>query len=818
MIRYDYSQPYVTRDEYLEVKGVDLNIELQDDDNVSNKVNRFIQDLTNYVLDHLVMEYGCNELNRQLYDFEDLAEFRRVRFHYGMLDQIEYVLNNGLIQLNSGINMETGSITDFSAVVIGPAALRQFKLAGFCNKQEKSICKSDLSPKDMPTIEELVLELGKKVDKVDGKGLSANNYSDSEKMKLNQVVADLDGKVDKEAGKSLTSNDFTNAYKQKLDSVQDNAQVNVIEEIAIDNIPVTVSGKRVNIPVLDRMAEKENVANKVTSINEESTDIQYPSAKAVYTALQILLQIAEGKTTAYSIDPTEEGNETFQSNDSTITVASFVDVNGNTVNVSDLKKGDLVFTLNGVSTKYADRWLIDPATGAWGLIDADTPDLAGYVTLNTAQSITATKGFTDFSLIYDNTNAKSLAGYLGDKADKVSGAVNDDLASLNSDGNLVDSGIAKSDVALKSGNNAFSGNNTFNGWAIFNGQVAFENTIDANLIPSADESFTVGSASNAYSRVYSYQFTLKGSYHSWNMTSDASGSYWQVDRDGSNKLRIYSNEILFNVVKIRGSGDNYTDIGDSTHRIKDLYLSGNISDGTNSISVANISSKSYAEGLVARSNLVTILGEASQQLNGLMSATDKTRLDTLFALLGETSDSDTVVNTINEVLAIFSQYPEGADLVSALSGKVDKVQGKGLSTNDYDDTEKGNVASNTSARHTHSNKALLDTYTQTEVDIADAVSKKHSHSNKSLLDTYTQTETNLADAVSKKHEHSNKSVLDDITAAYTTAEATKLSGIATGAQVNVIETIKVNGTAQTVSNKAVDISIPLISAEDYTIQ
>ena len=44
---------------------------------------------------------------------------------------------------------------------------------------------------------------------------------------------------------------------------------------------------------------------------------------------------------------------------------------------------------------------------------------------------------------------------------------------------------------------------------------------------------------------------------------------------------------------------------------------------------------------------------------------------------------------------------------------------------------------------------------------------------------------------------------------YTTAEKTKLSGIETGAQVNVIGTVKVNGTALTPdANKAVDVEIP----------
>lgn len=38
----------------------------------------------------------------------------------------------------------------------------------------------------------------------------------------------------------------------------------------------------------------------------------------------------------------------------------------------------------------------------------------------------------------------------------------------------------------------------------------------------------------------------------------------------------------------------------------------------------------------------------------------------------------------------------------------------------------------------------------------------HSHANKALLDTYTQTEENLADAVAKKHAHTNAAELDKI--------------------------------------------------------
>ena len=59
----------------------------------------------------------------------------------------------------------------------------------------------------------------------------------------------------------------------------------------------------------------------------------------------------------------------------------------------------------------------------------------------------------------------------------------------------------------------------------------------------------------------------------------------------------------------------------------------------------------------------------------------------------------------------------------------------------------------------------------------------HSHSNKALLDTYTQTESDLADAVAKKHAHENKAVLDGITAvkvsAWDAAEANAISSAKT---------------------------------------
>lgn len=56
-----------------------------------------------------------------------------------------------------------------------------------------------------------------------------------------------------------------------------------------------------------------------------------------------------------------------------------------------------------------------------------------------------------------------------------------------------------------------------------------------------------------------------------------------------------------------------------------------------------------------------------------------------------------------------------------------------------------------------------------------------------------------ADVVKKE---TGKSLIAD-------TKITKLDGIAEGAQVNVLESVKVNGVAQTITNKAVDIAVPV---------
>lgn len=96
------------------------------------------------------------------------------------------------------------------------------------------------------------------------------------------------------------------------------------------------------------------------------------------------------------------------------------------------------------------------------------------------------------------------------------------------------------------------------------------------------------------------------------------------------------------------------------------------------------------------------------------------------------------------------------------SGKQDALANAAVLTGitAEDVTDWNNAATNS---HTHSNKALLDSYTQTESDLADAVSKKHSHSNAAALDTVTAEKIASWDsAATDSHTHANQSVLDGI--------------------------------------------------------
>ena len=122
-----------------------------------------------------------------------------------------------------------------------------------------------------------ITQLGNKVDKVSGSSLVQDTLITKLTNLLNiQSVADgqlavspegqlsvvaiaqsqvtglteaLSGKVNAEEGKGLSENDFTDTLLEKLNGIEAGAEVNVIEVVSINSVPLDVSAKAVNIPI-----------------------------------------------------------------------------------------------------------------------------------------------------------------------------------------------------------------------------------------------------------------------------------------------------------------------------------------------------------------------------------------------------------------------------------------------------------------------------------------------------------------------------------------------------------------------------------------
>lgn len=121
-------------------------------------------------------------------------------------------------------------------------------------------------------------------------------------------------------------------------------------------------------------------------------------------------------------------------------------------------------------------------------------------------------------------------------------------------------------------------------------------------------------------------------------------------------------------------------------------------------------------------------GDASAMNTAITALQAKATLGT-HEVGGEQVEYATVKAYVEAAIAALNigDYATAANL-TALAGRVTALEGDS---------------------HTHDNKALLDTYTQTEANLADAVLKKHSHANKAELDKIATGDKAKWDAAEK---------------------------------------------------------------------
>lgn len=238
------------------------------------------------------------------------------------------------------------------------------------------------------------------------------------------------------------------------------------------------------------------------------------------------------------------------------------------------------------------------------------------------------------------------------------------------------------------------------------------------------------------------------------------------------------------------------------------YTNSTAYDEAGAADAALASAKTYADGKDTAIAAAKKAGDDAQA-----------DVDALEAKVGTVADGKTVVQMIADAQAA-ATYDDTAlkSRVSATETAIDTLNGTGTGSvkKQVADAVAGIVADAPEAYDTL--KEISDWISSHASDASDMNSQINA--NKSAIATLNGSNT-TAGSVSKAVKDAQDALQANIdtkvdkvsgkglsTNDYTTEEKNKLEGIAAGAQVNVIETVKVNGVALTPSSKAVDVTVP----------
>ena len=309
---------------------------------------------------------------------------------------------------------------------------------------------------------------------------------------------------------------------------------------------------------------------------------------------------------------------------------------------------------------YYDEYLwIDDA---WELIGTTQIDLSDYVTLSTDQTITGEKTFID-QINLNNNSAESQGKITYNEYSRMNFYIGS-TAVLDVRG----TGAVLRGSFLPTFNNSYDLGSSLLNWkdlylsgsAKFGSRFDIQSTVDdyvltihynnQNLINISNVDFCpnyyaldLGTASNKWKDLYLSGNLNIGSGRIWynnslfvnddfcpssNLVSlGKSTNKW---KDAYLEGNIFALEARVNYVGISGqylnvkgtvapdTGNSY-DIGIQSRQFKDLYLSGNLTDGTNSVSIASLAALSgahlYKHTIACDNDVITIINNSNTALN-----------------------------------------------------------------------------------------------------------------------------------------------------------------------------------------------------------
>ncbi len=111
--------------------------------------------------------------------------------------------------------------------------------------------------------------------------MAIKNYLDKTGLALvwEKIKNALSGKVDKVDGKGLSTNDYTADEKSKLANIAAGAQVNVIEGVQVNGANVSLVNKIANVSVPTKYSDLSNDNNTVADPSYVHTDNNYTTAE-----------------------------------------------------------------------------------------------------------------------------------------------------------------------------------------------------------------------------------------------------------------------------------------------------------------------------------------------------------------------------------------------------------------------------------------------------------------------------------------------------------------------------------------------------------
>lgn len=184
--------------------------------------------------------------------------------------------------------------------------------------------------------------------------------------------------------------------------------------------------------------------------------------------------------------------------------------------------------------------------------------------------------------------------------------------------------------------------------------------------------------------------------------------------------------------------------------------------------------------------------------------TEKARMDTFLA---SAEVGDAAIDTLKELQDYITTHGEAAATLTTKVGTLETTVGKAAEGENPATGLVKSVADNASAIAAEQTRAKgIEGNLQSAINTLNGANTVNGSVAKTVKDAVDAAQATLQGNIDKKVDKVSGKGLS--TNDYTNDEKTKLEGIAAGAQVNVIETVKVNGVALTPTAKAVDVTVP----------